>query len=139
VPGGSNSHVRYIIHRFTDNESLDEWERSEQAIRMLEEVNNYSTRHYETATGLETWFIVPDVKIMVAPPKWKMAIIVFTAAFAISTTARYLLNPYLESWALLISNIIYTAILVVLLTYFAMPALSRVLRDWLYSEAKCSS
>jgi hypothetical protein len=32
----------------------------------LEEVNNYSTRHYETASGLETWFTPPDRKNGVA-------------------------------------------------------------------------
>ncbi|AIF83208.1 hypothetical protein NTE_01135 [Candidatus Nitrososphaera evergladensis SR1] len=134
VPGGTNSNLRYIIHHFANSDSLDEWERSEQAIKMLEEVNNYSTRHYETATGLETWFTVPDLHAVAAPPKWKMAVIVFAAAFAISTSARYLLNHYLESTSLFISNVVYTAILVLLLTYLAMPALSRLLRKWLYSK-----
>ena len=138
VPGGANSHLRYIIHRFADNDSLEEWEKSEQAVKMLEEVNNYSIRNYETATGLETWFTVPDIQGVIAPPKWKMAIIVFAAAFAISTAARYLLNPYIEPWPLLASNILYTSVLVLVLTYFAMPALSRLLRSWLYLENKRS-
>lgn len=136
VPGGTNSNLRYIIHRFADSDALDEWERSEQAVKMIEEVNNYSTRNYETATGLETWFTVPDLHAVAAPPKWKMTVIVFAAAFAISTAARYLLGPYLESRSFLFSNVVYTAILVLLLTYLAMPALSSLLRNWLYPEKR---
>ena len=139
VPGGADSNQRYIIHRFSDNESLDKWERSDIAVNLLKEVNNYSTRNFETATGLETWFTVPDIHTTVAPPKWKMAVIVFAAAFAISTFARYLLSPYLESQSLWISNIIYTTILVLALTYLAMPALSKLMRNWLYPEIKVSN
>lgn len=141
VPGGTNSNLRYIIHHFSDNKSLDEAERSEQAIKMLDEVNNYSTRKYETATGLETWFTVPDIipaAAIVAPPKWKMAIIVFAAAYAISSLSRYSLNPFLGQWSLLASGLIYTEMLVILLTYVAMPSLSKLLRNWLYPNNKIS-
>jgi uncharacterized protein len=48
---------RYIIHRFTDKASMDTLENS-QAQKILEEVNNYSIRHYETATRLELWFAI---------------------------------------------------------------------------------
>ena len=33
VPGGSNSSVRYILNRFSDEASLDAWEKSEEALR----------------------------------------------------------------------------------------------------------
>jgi uncharacterized protein len=56
APGGSNSSVRYSINRFSDRASLDAWENSEEALKLMEEVNNCSTRYYERATGLETWF-----------------------------------------------------------------------------------
>jgi antibiotic biosynthesis monooxygenase (ABM) superfamily enzyme len=137
VPSGTNnSNLRYIVHHFTDISSLDEWEKSEKALEMLEEVSKYSTRIYDTATGLETWFKVPDdlpTPIAASPPKWKMAITVFAAAFSASTIERTFLNRYLESTSIIISSAIYTAILVGVLTYFAMPALSKLLRKWLYA------
>jgi uncharacterized protein len=53
-------------------------------------VNNYSTRHYETATGLETWFAIPDLKTVVAPlSRWRMTIVVFIAAYQHILLARY--------------------------------------------------
>ena len=65
APGGNSSSVRYIINRFADKASLDAWENSEEALKLIEEANNYSTRYYETATGLETWFTLPDFKTVV--------------------------------------------------------------------------
>lgn len=109
-------------------------ENSEEALKLREEVNNYSTRHYESATGMETWFTLPDLKTIVAPPKWKMFIVIFIAANTISSLSRYILNPYLVPWPFLASTTFYTGILVALLTYFAMPVLSRLLRQWLYPK-----
>src|SRR5437667_1134929 len=38
--GGTNSAVRYIIHRYTDKASIREWENSQQSLKLLEEANN---------------------------------------------------------------------------------------------------
>ena len=130
--GGTNSAVRYIIHRYTDKASIREWENSQQSLKLLEEANNYSIRHYESATGMETWFTLPDLKTIVPPPRWKMEIVVFIAAYGISSLSRYILIPYLGEWPILSSAIIFTGILVIGLTYLAMPILSRLLRRWLY-------
>jgi len=66
------------------------------------------------------------------PPKWKMAIVIFFAAYVISIASRNLLSPFIGEWSLFANTAIFSAILVVLLTYFALPILSRVFRRWLY-------
>ena len=134
VPGGSKSSLRYIIRRFTDKASMETWDNSKEAVKLLEEVNNYSTRHYEHSTGLETWFTLPDLKTLSQspPPRWKMAIVIFFAAYAISSVSRYIFTPFIGEWPLFGSAVIYTAILVVSLTYFALPIGNRLLRHWLY-------
>jgi antibiotic biosynthesis monooxygenase (ABM) superfamily enzyme len=129
APGGNISSVRYVINRFTDQASLDAWEKSEVALSLIEEVNKYSTR--QRVTGLETWFYLPNLKTIGAPPKWKMAIVSFIAAYSISLVAHYILSIYLGQQPLL-TELLMTIILVVGLTYFAMPLLSRLLRRWLY-------
>src|SRR5215469_11309196 len=68
---------------------------------------------------------------IVAPPKWKMAIVSFIGAYSISLLAQYILGLYLKPSPLL-TNILMTIILVLGLTYFAMLLLSRLLRRWLY-------
>ena len=61
-----------------------------------------------------------------------MAIVIFFAAYAISSVSRSIPNPYLGQWPILGNAVIYTAILVVSLTYFALPIMNRLLRHWLY-------
>ena len=134
VPGGSKSSLRHIIRRFADKAAMERWDNSEESLKLIEEANNYSTRHYETSTGLETWFTLPDLKTLSQspPPRWKMAIVIFFAAYAISSLSRSILNPFIGQWPILGNAVIYTAILVVLLTYFALPIANRLLRHWLY-------
>ena len=134
IPGGSKSPLRYIIRRFVDKAAMEAWDNSEESLKLIGEANNYSTRHYETSTGLETWFTLPDLKTLSQspPPRWKMAIVIFFAAYAISSVSRSILNPFIGEWPLLGNAVIYTAILVVSLTYIALPIANRLLQHWLY-------
>jgi len=124
--------MRYIVHRFTDAASMEAWGRSETRCKLLKEVNQYSAPHYEKATGLETWFMLPGLHAIVAPPRWKMALVTLVAAYILSFSANLLLNPILVLMPLPASNLIVTLILVIGLTYFLMPTFSRLLRHWLY-------
>ena len=137
VPGGSQSPLRYIIRRFADKPAMEAWDNSGESLKLIEEANNYSTRHYETSTGLETWFTLPDLKTLSQspPPRWKMAIIIFFAAYVIGSLSRYILTPFIGQWPILVNAVIYTAILVGTLTYFALPIGNRLLRNWLYPES----
>ena len=49
---------------------------------------------YERATGLETWFGLPDLKTIPAPPRWKMAIVTFILTFCINFPAQYLVETF---------------------------------------------
>ena len=66
---GTNSSARHIIHRFRDKASLEAWENSQELHEQTEEVNKYSTPYLQKATGLETWFAIPDLKANVPPPQ----------------------------------------------------------------------
>ena len=122
------STVRHIIHRFRDKASIDAWENSQELHELTEEVNKYSTPYLQKATGLETWFTIPDLKANVPPPpKWKMAIVAFIGAYSISSVAGYVLSLLLGHQILLV-NVFMNIILVIGLTYFAMPLLSRLLQ-----------
>ena len=59
LPAGIKLQSVHLFERFTDKASIDTLENS-QAQKILEEVNNYSIRHYETATRLEPWFAIPN-------------------------------------------------------------------------------
>ncbi len=131
-PEGVDSGQRYLIWRFANKAALDNWEKSDQRNRLVDEVENYSTQHYERATGMETWFALPRMKGVEAPPRWKMFVVTFLAAYVISFAARSLLTPFLGSWPLFATNLVYVGILVASLVFLALPGLSRLLRGWLY-------
>jgi uncharacterized protein len=99
--------------------------KSQKSTKMLEEVNKYSTRHYDTSTGLETWFNLPDVNVISSPPpKWKMAIVVFIAAFVINLLSQIILRPILglhQQLPLIINVLDYVSIMVFSLTYLQYP------------------
>ena len=132
LPEGIDSDLRYMVWRFENKTSLENWEKSDVRNRLLDEGENYSIRHYETATGMETWFNLPNLKAVKAPPKWKMALVTLLAAYVISFVAHLVLAPYLDSWLPSETDFVYSCILVVSLTYFALPKLSQLLRRWLY-------
>ena len=67
--GGTDPAIRHIVLRFSGTASLDAWEKSDEYLKQIQEANKYSTIYYERATGLETWFTLPDLKTIVAPPK----------------------------------------------------------------------
>jgi uncharacterized protein len=79
---------------------MEIWDNSHDVQKLLKAANRYSTRHYETATGLETWFVLPDLKTVVPPPRWKVAIVVFIAAYTTSLLSRSFLSPLFSEWPL---------------------------------------
>jgi uncharacterized protein len=132
-PEGAGSNLRYLIWRFDNTATLEAWERSDTRNALVKEVENYATQRYEKASGMETWFSLPGIRVR-SPPKWKMFAVTLLAGYIVSLIARLLLGPYLGDWPLFVSNLVFTAILVATLTYFAMPRLSSLLRKWLYPE-----
>ncbi len=133
VPRGTDPDARIILYRFADKTAMENWENSPERKKLVSEVENYATQIYTRASGLETWFNLPNTHSVVPPPKWKMAIVVFVAATLVSFISKLVLGPYVANWSLLETSILYSIILVLALTYFAMPSLTRVFRRWLYS------
>ncbi len=97
---------------------------------------------YRTATGLETWFKLPGHTVLVPPPKYKMAVLVFVAliplillvAFSLDlvTDQEYLAASIEFSSDFLVRTAVSTLIVVVLMTWVAMPLLTRLAGRWLY-------
>src|SRR5208282_5147288 len=107
-----NTNVRYIVHRFTDAASMEAWDDDETRHKLLEEVNRYSSPYYEHATGLETWFAIPGIHAIVPPPRWKMALVTFPAAYILSFAANLIFKPIFVIMPLPVNNLIMTLTLV---------------------------
>jgi len=135
IPNEGDPNVRYNVWRFENKSALDAWKKSPDRVRLIEEVEMYATHHFAEATGMETWFSLPNVGAVIAPPKWKMAAVTIFGAYFVNLLEQLVLGRYLNPLPLWENSVLFIAILVTLLTYLVMPYMSRLLRSWLYPDS----
>jgi antibiotic biosynthesis monooxygenase (ABM) superfamily enzyme len=101
--------------------------------KLSHEADEFSRRIRQEATGLETWFSLPECPELETPPHWKMATVTFLAVFLLSIVILKLLKWLFTDLNFYLEGFLVAAILVGLLTWIVMPFLSRhVFRRWLY-------
>ena len=66
-----------------------------------------------------------------APPRYKLALLTWAAAFPLLTAVNVLLGPILVRLPLPGRTLLMTGLLVGLLTYVIMPRLTRIFATWL--------
>jgi uncharacterized protein len=70
-----------------------------------------------------------------APPKYKLALLTWTAAYAIITLTLALLGSTMAHWPLALRTLFLSALMVATLTWLVMPGLTRLLRRWLFTPS----
>jgi antibiotic biosynthesis monooxygenase (ABM) superfamily enzyme len=132
VPGSREYHLLYT---FADRASLDAWLDSEERARWMVEVDalTEAERGLQKVTGLETWFTLSGTKIhtMKPPSRWKMWLVTVTAIYPLILVLFWLLAPRIAHLPLGLRALIFPLVLVTLMTYAVMPAMTRMLRRWL--------
>jgi antibiotic biosynthesis monooxygenase (ABM) superfamily enzyme len=68
---------------------------------------------------------------LTAPPKYKLALVTWTGAYAIITLTLALLGSTMAHWPLALRTLVLSAVMVATLTWLVMPGLTRLLRRWL--------
>jgi uncharacterized protein len=133
VPEPGKAGLHHVVWRFADEKSMHIWETSYARQKLSHEADAFSRRSRQEATGLETWFSIPDVPELETPPHWKMAIVTFFAVYVLSILLIPLIKWAFGSLNFYVESIIVTAGLIGILTFAVMPLLSRhVFRNWLY-------
>ncbi|MFE9409371.1 hypothetical protein ACFYN0_11290 [Streptomyces sp. NPDC006704] len=121
------------MHRFRDAAVLERWQSSKERALFFATCTGH--QHTETArrelTGMETWFAKPG-EARPAPPRWKMAISSGLAIFPISLLGNAVLGPHVAGLPLVLRTGVFTVLFSVLMTYVAMPNMSRLLRRRLH-------
>lgn len=122
---------RFVLLRFASARELDRWRASPDAAALVREGARFTPRDAPAVrTGLETWFALPGGAPPAAPPpRWKMALVTWGALLPQVIVLAIVLP---ESLPFLAGVAVSTAIPVVVLTWFAMPRLTRLLAPWLY-------
>jgi antibiotic biosynthesis monooxygenase (ABM) superfamily enzyme len=122
-----------IILRFDSYSHLKKWEISQERKKFLDKVKKFEIKKSkQRVTGLEYWFTLPDAKTSLPPSPYKMMIATFIGIYPLSVLINYSLGPALGSYHILIRSFIVALILVILMTYMAMPLVTLLLKKWLY-------
>ncbi|MCY0939782.1 antibiotic biosynthesis monooxygenase [Streptomyces antarcticus] len=121
-----------FVHRFRDHGTLQGWIDSPQRAEFFAPHEGH--RHTEVArrelTGLEGWIADPG-SLAATPPRWKMAASSALGIFPVSLLGSAFLTPHLKGLPQVARTAVFAALFSVLMTYAAMPAVTRILRRWL--------
>ncbi len=92
----------------------------------------------EHRTGIEGWFDEPssvDVQdlrtVTPPPPRWKQMCAIFIVFFPLSLAANYVAKDFAADWWLPVRVFAITAVMTPLMTYLALPWITRLLHPWL--------
>lgn len=132
-PSGGLDRTYRILFRFDTRGNLDLWEKSairEKWRQVAAEVSE--PREVEEKTGLDTWFTLPHCDVTNHPPKYKMALVIWLAIFIIVSTLSFSLLPFIAHWPMLLRTLLFTGIVVYLMTWIVMPLLTKWFAGWLY-------
>lgn len=142
-PGHHGAHVlrprgaggEYVlIYRFDTYEHCRAWEESAVRAAWLDKLGDIvvGDTRVKRVTGLETWFDLPEVPVAAKPPPHKMALVLIVVVFAIVWPLNVLLQPLMTGWPLPLRIFIIAVIQVLLMTYWVMPQVTRLLKGWLF-------
>jgi antibiotic biosynthesis monooxygenase (ABM) superfamily enzyme len=98
----------------------------------------FETRRHERKRGLgsirEHGRTGPDstvARVPAGPPRYKLALLTWAGAYAVVTLVLALFGPAMASWPLVLRTLVLSVTMVVALTWFVMPRLTRLCRPWL--------
>jgi antibiotic biosynthesis monooxygenase (ABM) superfamily enzyme len=130
-PGKSGLH-HFVLH-FADEKSMHIWETSYVRQKLSHEADAFSRSVRQEASGLETWFSIPECPELETPPRWKMAIVTFIGVYLLSVIIIKLQDVIFKHANFYLLNLLTVALLVGILTWAVMPLFSRyIFRKWLY-------
>lgn len=129
-----DGHRFHAVLRWSDPHRLAAWLESEERAAWHERIEGIATEigsERQSTTGMETWFGLPGTTVQ-APPRWKMVLTTFLGAYPFTFLIQWLVAPHTTTWPLPLRAAVFPVVLLPVLTYLVMPALSRLLRLWLY-------
>ena len=137
VRAGAESPDWHMLYRFADAESLAAWEgSSERAWWVASAQGLVEDARAERRTGIEGWFDDPSsVEVLAtppsAPPRWKQMVSIFIVFYPLSLGANVLFGWLIPEWPIWLRVFVSVLVVTPIMTYFAMPLVTRALRPWL--------
>lgn len=122
-----------IIFRFDDYENLKIWMNSRDREYWLAQAKPFvaTDPDIQQISGLEAWFSLPGQPLK-TPPRYKTALLTWAVVFVLINLLNWLVLPLLTSLPAWLRTLIFSGIMVILLTYVVMPRVTQLLKKWLY-------
>lgn len=134
-PGDPDDDEYQIVFRFDHASNLKRWECSQERKEWLKKVDPLiKEERVKTLTGLETWFTLPSRPGDPAPPRYKMAVVTWLAVFPTVLVIFSLFSPVLNMMPTVLRTLVFTLVMVSLMTYVIMPRMTRLFSFWLYPD-----
>lgn len=133
-PAGGRDYT--VVDSFSDESARSKFKASAEYrdwMRRLGEFTEGDPR-IEELSGLEGWFTLPEQAGLAKPPKYKMAVATFLGVFPVVMLLSLILGPVIRSWHFILSNAVFNAFVVALLTWVVMPLVTRALHRWLFPQ-----
>jgi len=134
---GKEDNEYRVVFRFDHASNLHAWENSEERQRWLRKVEplQYEEKVH-VLTGLETWFTLPSKVGEPSPPRYKMVVVTWLGVFPIVTILFSVFGHWLNLLPTLVRTLVFTAVMVTLMTYVVMPRITRLFSFWLYPDRR---
>lgn len=126
LPGADEREIG-ILRTFKDENEKNAFYNSKQ-FRDWEAYASALTEEpvYRQLNGLEAWF-----RSATPPPRWKMAVATLCGVFPTSIFLFYTVTPLIRSFPVALRLLVIAALMVVILTWIVMPAVTKIMRPWL--------
>jgi antibiotic biosynthesis monooxygenase (ABM) superfamily enzyme len=127
----------HMLYRFADAESLSAWEKSpERAWWVSSAMGLVEHSPEERRTGIEGWFDEPTSIEVISqaprtPPRWKQMVSIFVVFYPLSVVGNWALAPFSGDWPLAARVLLLVLLVTPVMTYLALPLVTRALRPWL--------
>jgi antibiotic biosynthesis monooxygenase (ABM) superfamily enzyme len=127
----------HMLFRFADAASLDTWERSPEREWWVASAQGLvEDRTQVRRTGIEGWFDTPTSVEVIrsappAPPRWKQMVAIILVFYPLSLGANAIAKALIPEWPLWARALFIVALVSPVMTYLALPFITRALRPWL--------
>jgi len=127
----------HMLYRFADAASLETWEKSpERAWWVASALGLVEHSPEERRTGIEGWFDEPTSVEVISqaprtPPRWKQMVSIFLVFYPLSLFFNWALTPIAGDWPLPVRVFLLVVLVTPVMTYIALPLVTRALRPWL--------
>ncbi|MGW9630700.1 antibiotic biosynthesis monooxygenase [Agromyces sp. NPDC055520] len=155
VRAGEGSQIWHMLYRFASEATLEAWERSAERTWWLSMGEGFvRSERSRRRTGIEGWFddpatgsvAAPDAAASAqlddlppAPPRWKQAVTIWLGFFPVNLVFTLLVTSFVPGWdelAVVWKVLGTTLLLTPIMTFWALPFVTRMLRRWLAPQPR---